>query len=248
MFALHSPGGSFRDTIVAFPGSESSLDGLFLTQPGDTIAAGRAVFWEGDPANHVFQLTAGVLRLYRILPDGRRVISGFAFPGDVLGLAFEDRYLSTAEAITDVTIRRLSRLRLKAAASRSPQLQADILARVRSEACTNQDQVLLLLHGSADARIATFLLMVARRSTGGARRGTNFQLLMTRTDIADYLGLTIETVCRGITKLKSEGVVRAVGRHGVVVEKIETLRELSGEDEGTEHQRDRVEVKTIRSC
>src|SRR5690242_1261136 len=88
--------------------SEPSLESLFYSQPAETFAPGQAVFWQADPARDVFEIRKGVMRLYRILPDGKRAIVGFIFAGDILGVAYRDQYLFTAEAITEVTVRRLS--------------------------------------------------------------------------------------------------------------------------------------------
>jgi CRP/FNR family transcriptional regulator len=209
---------------------DASLESLFRGQPAEVFSAGRAVFWQGDPAADLFEVTKGVLRLCRVLPEGKRVVAGFIYPGDLLGVAYRDRYLFTAEAVTDVTVRRFPRRRFDAIVSESTNFRPTVLAKLCDEMCAAQDQMLLLLHRSAEGRVASFLLTVARKTEGGEARGMEVHLPMSRTDIADYLGLTIETTCRCISKLKAEGLISLNGPHHVVLERPGGLRRLSGEE------------------
>ncbi len=236
MYALNAvgPASRPRPAIVAALPQDNSLEGLFETQTTETFSPGTAVFWEGDPADDVFQLTQGILRLYRILPDGRRAIIGFIFAGEIIGLSFKANYLFTAEAITTASVRRLSRSRFHAMVSESSALRPQLVTRLCDEMCAAQDQMLVFLHRTADARVASFLLSVARKTVGGAVKGTEIELAMSRTDIADYLGLTIETVCRAIGKLKSEGLIVLNGPHKIVLQKARALRVLAGEEEAEE--------------
>ena len=103
---------AFRNVPVPaiLPAEEGpTLRDLFKGRPADEYSAGAAIFWEGDPADQIFDIADGVLRVYRILADGRRAIVGFIYPGGVLGVASQRRYLFTAEAVTDVKVRRFSR-------------------------------------------------------------------------------------------------------------------------------------------
>jgi CRP/FNR family transcriptional regulator len=99
--------------------------------------------------------------------------------------------------------------------------------------CAAQDQMLLLLHRSAEARVASFLLTVARKMTGTVGKGTEIHLSMSRTDIGDYLGLTIETICRCVSKLKSEGLITLQGPHRIILNKPRALQDLAGDDDGS---------------
>ena len=116
-------------------GDGASLQDLFAALPIEILPARRAAFWEGDAVEHVFQVVTGVLRLCHILPDGRRAIAGFVFPGDILGLSFRDQYPVTAEAATEVLLRRLFRRQLDAAAHVSAQLRSQLFDRVCEDAC-----------------------------------------------------------------------------------------------------------------
>ena len=114
-----------RSAPPAYPlvSEPADLSQIFVRQPIEKLQPGEAVFCEADPATDLVQVTEGCLRRYRILPDGRRAITGFAFPGDVLGLASMDQYSYTAEAVTPVKLRRVSRRRFHALVDDSAQLR-----------------------------------------------------------------------------------------------------------------------------
>ena len=234
MYALKGDNRAHLARPVTELTAEPSLEGLFCVQPQETFTAGQAVFWQADPAKDVFEIRKGVIRLYRILPDGKRAIVGFIFPGDILGVAYRDQYLFTAEAITEVTVRRLPRSRFDSRVNESVDLRPLLLTRLCDEMCAAQDQMLALLHHSAEARVAQFLLTVARKMTGGVGKGTEIPVAMSRSDIADYLGLTIETICRCVSKLKGDGLITLHGPYRIILEEPHALRELAGE----EHQDD----------
>jgi CRP/FNR family transcriptional regulator, anaerobic regulatory protein len=98
MYSHTAVSTSRSPTVPLSPHAEPSptLKDLFRGQPTETLAAGTALFWEGDKAGQVFDVLEGVMRIYRIMSDGRRAIMGFIHPGDVLGVSFQDRYLFTA--------------------------------------------------------------------------------------------------------------------------------------------------------
>ncbi|MGD0719914.1 MAG: helix-turn-helix domain-containing protein [Roseiarcus sp.] len=206
----------------------ASLRDLFRGQPSDLYSAGEAVFWEGDEAGHIFDVLEGVLRVYRILPDGRRAIMGFIYPGDVLGVSFQSRYLFTAEAVTDVRVRRFARTRFFALVNDTPELRPQLIAILCDEMSAAQDQMLLLGRKSAEERVVSFLLAVNRKNGVG----NTIDLPMSRLDIADYLGLTIETVSRMLTGLTRRGLIAPAGRHAIALRRLHALREIAGGDDG----------------
>lgn len=201
------------------------LKDLFDGQPAELFSAGEAIFWEGDEARHIFDVLEGVLRVCRMLPDGRRAIVGFIYPGDVLGVSFQDRYLFIAEAVTDVKVRRFTRGRFFSLVDQSPALRPQLFALLCDEMSATQDQMLLLNRKSAEERVVSFLLAVHRKSA----LDDNIALPMTRLDIADYLGLTIETISRMISSLSRRGLIRTLGRHGVALQKLAALREIAAD-------------------
>ncbi|WP_210485319.1 Crp/Fnr family transcriptional regulator [Microvirga antarctica] len=218
-----------------------TLESLFAAQPSETFASGQAVFWEGDASSHLFQLTEGCLRLYRILSDGRRAVTGFVFPGESLGVSFQGPHLYTAEAVTPVRLNRLSLSRLYAAVDASVHLRQQLLARMYRDMSAAQHLIILLGQLSAEERVASFLLSAGRRSGADRSRPLTIDLPMSRLDIADYLGLTIETVCRVFSKFKRDGLIALEGRQRIVLRHPAALQALAGgggEDSG--------EAKSVR--
>jgi CRP/FNR family transcriptional regulator, anaerobic regulatory protein len=231
MYTLTAARSPSRSDVAAFWsrwGDENSLQDLFEAQQIEILPARRAAFRQGDAAEHAFQVATGVLRLCRILPDGRRAIAGLVFPGDIVGLSFPDQYPVTAEAASEVLLRRLSRRQLEAAAQRSAQLRSQLFDRVCEDACGAQDR-LLLLHMTAEQRVSSFLLFVARKGKARLRRGAEIDLPMSRGDVADYLGLKIETVCRTLAKLRARGLIAVPSPHQIVLLIPSALMEVAGE-------------------
>ena len=216
-------------SLAVEPPSSEDLAWLFNRQPVEKLEAGAALFWEGDQASHVFEVVEGVLRVYKILNDGRRVITGFLYPGDLVGLSLRDRYLYTAEAVTRTKVRRFARSRFDEEINRSPTLRPQLFARLCDEMAAAQDQMVLLARKSAEERVASFLLLIARRLSGNPQLPQIIEIPMTRLDMADYLGITIETVSRIMTRLTGRGVIAAKGRHTLVIRKPEKLEVLAGE-------------------
>jgi CRP/FNR family transcriptional regulator, anaerobic regulatory protein len=204
-----------------------TLQALFLSQVAETVAPPRAIFWEGDAAGHVFQVLEGCLRIYRIGQDGRRTILGFSYPGDLLGVSSFDVYTFTAEAVTPV---RLRRRRFNELVDDSQDLRSERLTAICSEMTAAQDQITRLGRTAADERVAAFLLDVARRTDADAVTPVEIDVPFGRVDIADYLGLTVETVSREISKLKRDGLISLRGPHKIILRRLGRLRERAGMD------------------
>lgn len=224
MYALKSP--RFGATP---PRHAWTIESLFASRPVEPVGAGCAAIWEGDPATEVLQVASGMLRAQRILFDGRRAVVGFLGPGDMIGLCSAETHLHSAEAVTDAGIRRVPRRMLRAVLERSPDLRPAAFAQLRDAVCAAQEQFLVLLHQSADERVANFLVAMARRYAGEPARGMEILLPMPRADIADYLGVTVETVCRSMTKLRAQGVISLLGPAHVVIERPGRLLARAGE-------------------
>lgn len=223
-----------EDHIRARDRTRPLLEDVFATRVWELCHPGHVVFWEGDTVSDVFKIGEGVLRLYRILPDGRRAITGFAFAGDILSLGFHDRCLYTAEAVTKVRLRRFPYQRLRVLAAENPCLHREVIHVVALELAAAQEQMVLLGQKSAEERVASFLLTNGLRIAKEQRDRIAYDLPMTRLDMADYLGLTIETVCRAVTKLKNAGLVRFEGRHKIVLQKLWELADFAGYDNSDE--------------
>ncbi|MBU0724778.1 MAG: helix-turn-helix domain-containing protein [Alphaproteobacteria bacterium] len=180
---------------------------------------------EGEPATYLFNVTSGTVKLYRLLADGRRQIVGFLSAGDFIGIAVDDCYLYSAETVTPVTVCRFPRVRFKALLENYPALEKRLFLMARHELVAAQDQILLLGRKTAKERIASFLMTVKRHGTGTG--DPVLVLPMSRSDIADYLGLTIETVSRTFTQFRQEGLIRLDGVSNVVLLQPDALAELA---------------------
>lgn len=193
------------------------------------VTAGRMIFQECDDAVAAFTVTSGVVKQYKLLSDGRRQIIGFHFAGDLIGLPRGATYPATAEAVTDVTLCRFPRKRLSALMDDYPALEKRLLAKVRDELQTAQEQMLLLGRKTAQERIATFLLHLSDRAAPGCLDADGrLTLHMSRGDIADYLGLTTETVSRCFTRLRKAGVIQVDAHGHIAIVGHEHLEALSG--------------------
>lgn len=165
------------------------------------VDARATLFSENEPANHVFNITSGVVRLYKQLPDGRRQIVGFALPGDFLGLALMETYSVNADAVTAVKTCKFTRTGFSDYLDLHPSLLRRLHEMAAHELSLAQDQMVVLGRHSADERLAIFLLNLKERYQRIGESGITIKLPMSRQDIADYLGLTIETVSRTIGRL-----------------------------------------------
>lgn len=193
------------------------------------LDAGEVLFQEEDAPRYVFNVATGTLRISKLLSDGRRQITGFMFPGDFLGVASSRAYTCTAEAVTEAAVCRFNAKELEALCDARPELEHRLLGKARDELVAAQDHILLLGRKTPAERIATFLLMLSRRAETWGMPGDPVVLPMARSDIADYLGLTIETVSRTFTRLKSQGVIDLPKSSQVYLQKLAKLRELAGE-------------------
>lgn len=185
---------------------------------------------EGDPAVSFYNITSGIVKLYRSLSDGRTQIMGFRFPGDVFAIAEASQYGTTAEAVTNVETCRYSRTRLRRLTSSFPQLQAKLLQISYRQLIASDDQIFLLGRKTAREKIATFLLRYSRESCQNVvNKGRYVNLPMTRTEVADFLGLTTETVSRVLTSLVRENVITVGVSRSVGLIDIESLARISGD-------------------
>ena len=194
------------------------------------LKAGEGLIRQGDPAGHVFNITSGSVRVYKLLSDGRRQITGFLFAGDFVGLATGEDYAFSAEAIEDATLCRFRKSDYRALIREAPALESALLERATHELAAAQNQMLLLGRKTALERVASFLLNLPEDPVRPATDGL-VRLPMTRAEIADYLGLTIETVSRVFSRLKTTGVIRLVSLHELRIEQPDRLAALA-EGEG----------------
>ncbi|XSC42916.1 cyclic nucleotide-binding domain-containing protein [Bradyrhizobium sp. RDT10] len=178
--------------------------------------SGATVFAQANIATSFFSVHAGTLRLYKLLPDSRRQIVGFALPGDFLGLPGLPRHEFSADAIGRVTLCQFSKESFATFAENRPQLLRRMIELAGRELARAQEHMVLLGRRSAEEKIASFLIGWRDRLSGIGRGGEIMPLPMKRLDIADHLGLTIETVSRTFSKLERHGVIQTFAS-GVVL-------------------------------
>jgi CRP/FNR family nitrogen fixation transcriptional regulator len=188
----------------------------------------EVIFNQDDAADHFYRILSGTVRLCRYMPDGRRYIVDFNLPGDVIGLTESPDQPVSAEAVTDVIVVTYPRVCFDRLARECPQLRAQHLCHLSANLLSAQQHLFVLGCQKAKERIASFLLRLADRMD--LSHGDRLDLPMGRQDIADHLGLTIETISRSITALRSEGAIMVPNTHQLVLRDMTILRALAAED------------------
>jgi CRP/FNR family nitrogen fixation transcriptional regulator len=217
----HAPSRAAASGIAA----EGALNTVFQFH-GAAVRFGRntEVYGESEPAEYFYQVVSGAIRTYKVLSDGRRQIGAFYLPGDVLGLEAGEVHAFSAEAIIDSTVRVARRSTIVALAARDGDLAADLWNHTAGGLRLAQEHMLLLGRKNAEERVASFLLDMARREASVEV----VELPMSRQDIADYLGLTIETVSRTLTQLEGKEAIELPTSRRVRLRSRASLQQLNG--------------------
>ena len=199
-----SAGHAVRRGSVVPVGSPRGLGGGSIEMMGAAMPFPRnsEIYGEGEPADYLYKVVTGTVRTYKILADGRRQIGSFYLPGDIFGLEVGDEHTFSAEAITDSKCLVIKRSAVMTLAARDNEVARQLWAVTGCELQRVQEHILLLIK-SAQERVAGFLLEMAQRTPGAE----TVELPMSRQDIADYLGLTIETVSRTMTQLEEAATI-----------------------------------------
>jgi len=196
---------------VALSGGLDALVAFEAIGSRRSFARNEEIFPEGDAADCWFKVVSGTVRVCKLLADGRRHIAEFYFSGDCFGLDNLPERLFSAEAVGDVIVMRYPRRATERLIDANPSLDRGLRDMTMRDLANAQIRMLLLGRMSASERVATFLLdMFDRRD---ARRALD--LPMSRNDIADYLGLTIETVCRVLSGFKRDGAIDIPSPHRI---------------------------------
>jgi len=186
------------------------------------LAKGAHLFREDDTANRIFEIESGVLRLTRVMADGRRQVIAFGYPGDVVGFPSNGLYHSDCDALTPATLSVHKREALENG-NGDAELHERLLQAALAEISGMHDHFLMLGRKSASERVASFLKTVNERVGTSAGQYSQFSLPMDRSDIADFLGLSTETVCRAISQLRKAKIIALESIHTVIVLKPEAL-------------------------
>jgi CRP/FNR family transcriptional regulator len=191
------------------------------------IECRELLFAEGDAASHVYRIETGAIALNKVLADGRRQVIGFAYPGDLIGLGVEGEHVMNAQAVKPTRVRCLPVSALRQSIAEDPALGLRLYEALARELAATRDLMLTTGQRSAVERVASFLLAFSRRNRRSGQDPSAFELPMTRTDIGDFLGLTIETVSRTFSKLKLLGLIELPCSNRVKLTDIEALRGLA---------------------
>ncbi len=173
------------------------------------------IFGEGEDADFVYRVVRGAVRTCKVLSDGRRQIDAFHLPGDLFGFEPDTKHRLTAEAVADTVVLLFRRRQIDEVASRDVQAACKLWDMTLRSLGHAQDHMILLGRRTALERVAAFLLQLDARLGGTG----SLDLAMPRRDMADYLGLTLETVSRALSQLQSEGVIRLCGARKVTMDK-----------------------------
>jgi CRP/FNR family transcriptional regulator, nitrogen fixation regulation protein len=207
MFVNLNANPSNRPRLFGEPGTPSQAE-IALSEFEFKYRHGAEVFGEAEPAEYVYQVIDGAVRSYKLLSDGRRQIGAFHLIGDIFGLENGGVHRFTAEAIVDTTMRLVKRVSLAHVAESDVTVARDLLNMTATNLKHAEDHMLLLGRKTSLERVVAFLLEMDRRLTAAGVMA----LPMCRRDIADYLGLTLETVSRALSTLHDQGILGFLGQ------------------------------------
>jgi len=180
--------------------------------------AGEELIGESTEVTAYANVMRGVIKLTKSLDDGRQQVVGLQFAPDFLGRPFNTESQLSADAASDVDLCRIPRAALERLINENPQLERRLLLQTLRELDEARDWMMTLGRKTAAEKVASFLYLIATHidpSVDAGARAARFDLPLSRSDVADFLGLTIETVSRQLTRLRQDGVVEIVGHRHV---------------------------------
>lgn len=206
MFLRVSTDPAYRSTTLGELGIESNSNSKVCLNEF-SYKKGTEIYGEREPADYVYQVKAGAVRSYKLLSDGRRQIGAFHLVGDIFGLENGNEHRFTAEAIVNTTVRLIKRRILETVAESDAMVSRNLLSMTTNNLQHAENHMLLLGRKTSLERVAAFLIEMDRRLTAAGV----MPLPMSRRDIADYLGLTLETVSRALSRLHELDVIGFIG-------------------------------------
>lgn len=195
-----------------------------------TYEAGQPIIWRGDPLVHFSSLVVGIASLSRTMEDGRTQVVGLLLPSDFIGRPGREFVEFDVTAVTDVTLCQFQRRPFERLVEEVPHISQRMLEMALDELTAAREWMVLLGRKTAREKIATFLEMVIRRSTAPGHAVNTYSLPLTREEIANFLGLTLETISRQLSAMKKEGMLAFEDRRRFVIKDFAALRLASGDD------------------
>ena len=217
--AVSSHRGSPQRPVPTLHQGKGAIEVMGAVMP---FARNAEIYGEGEPAEYLYKVVGGVVRTSKVLSDGRRQIGAFYMPGDLFGLEVGEEHAFSAEALCDAKVIVIKRSAILALAARDNAIAQELWSTTARELHDVQERLLLLVK-TAEERVAGFLLEMARRG----RSGEIIELPMSRQDIADYLGLTIETVSRTFTHLENSTVIAVPTARRIEIRSPSALKRLN---------------------
>jgi len=196
-----------RHLTICAPLQAHELGSIAAIADSAQVGSDELLFSAGEPAARVFTVTSGMLKTFKLMPDGRRQITGFMIVGDVLGLADEGCYAYSAEGLSHAKLCSFDRERLETLLEAYPKMERRLLSMASHEIATAHEQMLLLGRKTAKEKIASFLIGFRERAAARGLKANPVHLPMSRADLGDFLGLTMETVSRTFSRLRKDGIV-----------------------------------------
>jgi CRP/FNR family transcriptional regulator len=233
---MHEPRGNIvpiADHLPRRAADDSALGDRLVSSPVRRVDAREHLWCEGDQRTHVYRVESGAICVYKVLPDGRRHVVDFAFPGDLVGLGLTSEHTFNAQALVVTRLKGLTISAFNQAMRDDNRLALKLYESLSMELEAARAQLLMVSKRVSTERVASFLMVLADRA---AKRGGNpdvIALPMRRVDIADFLGLTIETVSRTFTKLKTSRIISLLPGNLVRIVNPGRLAELAGGDGDT---------------
>ena len=186
----------------------------------------KTIYSKGDAANYRYRVVEGAVRLSRILMDGHRQVLDLLLPGETFGMEMTTEHSATAEAIGDVVLLRCPSACVAHQLATRTGAASRMNAILSNGVASAQDHVAMLSHQGAIQRVALFLLHFQE-----TQKGSTIELPVGRQDMADYLGLTVETTCRSLTEMKNKGIISICGRRGIEIRNRDALEAIAEGDE-----------------
>ncbi len=185
------------------------------------------IFLQNDPSTHLYNITEGNVKIYQLLDDGRIQIIGFLYPGDFFGTYKNNKYNYSAEAIGNLRVCVFDQRVLDKYMDQNPILAKELLNQTSYELTLAQDRMTVMGRLNAIEKIAIFFINISNQRKRIGWQSNPISLSMARQDIADYLGLTIETVSREISKLKTSNIIKIISSKQLFINDIEKLKQIS---------------------
>lgn len=181
-----------------------------IVQRSKPLQKGQYLYRESEDFQSVFAVRSGTLKAYRSTDDGREQVTGFYFPGEILGMdgIGNNRHASSARALETAAVCEIPFASLETLSAKMPHLQRHFFQLMSREIAEDQQLITLLSKSSADERVAALLVSISTRNARRKLSATRFRLSMSRVDIGNYLGLTVETVSRVFGRLQKLGALR----------------------------------------